>query len=143
MSNEQTISREELQELLAFKQEWEQDKQRKLDLFHLLPKEILEDLELSKANLRKLCNTFNRTRTNYDNEWTRRTFINRQYIGECNKVNVSATSAIQGRYKDTEKLRMMASATSKLFEEIQTIIGDLDEDSMTYEHWKTIDKRAH
>ncbi|KAI9005182.1 hypothetical protein CLU79DRAFT_724006 [Phycomyces nitens] len=142
MSNEQTISREELQELLAFKREWEQDKQRKLDLSHPLPEEIVEDLELPKANLRKLCNTFNRTRINYDNEWTRGTVINRQYIGECNKANVSATSAIQGRYKDSEKLRTMASASAELFEEIQAIIGDLDEESTAYEHWKTIGERA-
>ncbi|KAI9003060.1 hypothetical protein CLU79DRAFT_714402, partial [Phycomyces nitens] len=100
------------------------EQQRKLKLTPELPQEILEDLELPRPNLKKLCATFSRTRSLYDGgRWTRSTTINKQVLADIGKGTISTTSAVQARYKDSEKLRMMADASTGMFEAIQAVIA--------------------
>ncbi|KAI9023038.1 hypothetical protein CLU79DRAFT_750062 [Phycomyces nitens] len=125
MNNELPISVEEIRELLAFKRQWEQEKQQRLELSYQLPDEIRGDLELPRAALKKICSTFARAQPSYEGgRCTRPLVVNKAIAPDIQKSTVPTSSAIQGKLKDAEKFRTLANAAAVLYEEFGSILAD-------------------
>jgi hypothetical protein len=112
------LSIEEIQQLLVLKKRLEStDSKFDRQAIYDLPKEILKDLEEpSKKELQTNVQRFNRECLKYEGgQWTRGGAINKVFINDLKKYNIDGLQFINHKYKDAERLRTAARASTELF----------------------------
>ncbi|KAG2217083.1 hypothetical protein INT45_004072 [Circinella minor] len=127
MTNRDEISPEELQELLEIARELKlKANERDRKGIYELPPQILNDLE--ETNNRILQDTlkqYSKDLLNYEGkQWTKSGAINKAFSYELKRQNVEATTVIQTKYKDGDRLRQAGRATTEIYEDLEFILDN-------------------
>ena len=93
---------------------------------HVLPSEILEDLEGSSSKeFRTNPQKFTKEALQYDGgKWTKSGAVNKMFVQELKNAKMDAYQSIQQRFKDGDRLRVAVRGAIEVFEEIKFVVGN-------------------